>query len=771
MVWRVGRCFCFLLVLAVLPQSRAASQSPSTYSDDPDGVVAPPRFIPFSGTLHDSSGKPIAETVQAMFSLYADQQGGPQLWSETQDLHPDANGHYAVQIGSSLTTGVPQEIFSRVEARWLGVSIAGGPEEPRVMLLSVPYALKAGDATTLGGLPPSAFLQAGAIGEPVTESSAKDAPSASGAATSQAQAAIEGQGTSGYLPAWTGANTIGDSIVYQSGSSIRVGTTVLEGDGISPVNVKAFGAKGDGVTNDTAAITAAIKAIPATGGVLYFPPGEYITTGGFTIVNPTEVVGAGEASEDQSQFGSMIVDTSPTSTLFTVTAKVGIFRDLALTNTSSSTPTSGAAVFTNSSYSTQRISFDSISVNGFYDDLHVGVGQAWWLRGSYIQNFVRYGVYIQNTAHPDYGDWIVSDNYFEGGSRTFSVTSTGGLTAGINIESSGGGKISGNKINDSFYDGIRLNATGSGQTLIDHNDIEGDVGYAIEIVQGWPYITIVGNYLNASSNQNPCIKANGLDGFYIGNNLLETYNTTAIPYAVVITNSQLGTIGPNAYNNHFTNRNSISGSYINDFSDPFSISQAGTATSSGSGTLTGLTIENPTNGNSGAGIILQDVFGGVTYTGSIVSSWFGNGMTFTAPRDLAGKGFYFNSNSGTTRLFINTATGKVQTTNSTLDDGSGNINIPAGKAFEINGTSIAPLAATTGSIGGAAIGAGKCTSGSAAVAGAKTTMAVIVAPGTYPGDGMSWNGYVSATGEVTVKVCSALGGTPSAGVYNVRVIP
>ena len=50
-------------------------------------------------------------------------------------------------------------------------------------------------------------------------------------------------------------------------------------------------------------------------------------------------------------------------------------------------------------------------------------------------------------------------------------------------------------------------------------------------------------------------------------------------------------------------------------------------------------------------------------------------------------------------------------------------------------------------------------------------MAVIVAPGTYPGDGMSWNGYVSATGEVTVKVCSALGGTPSAGVYNVRVIP
>ena len=56
-----------------------------------------------------------------------------------------------------------------------------------------------------------------------------------------------------------------------------------------------------------------------------------------------------------------------------------------------------------------------------------------------------------------------------------------GLLPRIEVESSGGGKISGNKINYSFYDGIRLNASGSGQTLIDHNDIEGDVGYAIEI--------------------------------------------------------------------------------------------------------------------------------------------------------------------------------------------------------------------------------------------------------------------------------------------------
>lgn len=41
------------------------------------------------------------------------------------------------------------------------------------------------------------------------------------------------------------------------------------------VSVKDFGATGDGVTNDTIAVQAAIDALASTGGVLHFPPGEY----------------------------------------------------------------------------------------------------------------------------------------------------------------------------------------------------------------------------------------------------------------------------------------------------------------------------------------------------------------------------------------------------------------------------------------------------------------------------------------------------------------
>lgn len=45
------------------------------------------------------------------------------------------------------------------------------------------------------------------------------------------------------------------------------------------INVKDFGAKGDGATDDTAAIQAAINAIPSTGGFILFPGSTYKITG------------------------------------------------------------------------------------------------------------------------------------------------------------------------------------------------------------------------------------------------------------------------------------------------------------------------------------------------------------------------------------------------------------------------------------------------------------------------------------------------------------
>ena len=56
-------------------------------------------------------------------------------------------------------------------------------------------------------------------------------------------------------------------------------------------NVKAFGATGDGTTDDTIAIRNAV----AEGGVVYFPPGTYLTSSTITITSPTTMLGFGVA--------------------------------------------------------------------------------------------------------------------------------------------------------------------------------------------------------------------------------------------------------------------------------------------------------------------------------------------------------------------------------------------------------------------------------------------------------------------------------------------
>ncbi len=65
-------------------------------------------------------------------------------------------------MGATKNDGMPLELFSSQEPRWLGVQFnrPGEAEQPRVLLASVPYALKSVDAETLGGRPASAYLLA-----------------------------------------------------------------------------------------------------------------------------------------------------------------------------------------------------------------------------------------------------------------------------------------------------------------------------------------------------------------------------------------------------------------------------------------------------------------------------------------------------------------------------------------------------------------------------------------------------------------------------------
>ena len=59
------------------------------------------------------------------------------------------------------------------------------------------------------------------------------------------------------------------------------------GSGYPLVDVKAYGAAGDGTTNDTTAINNAFAVAEAIGGILYFPHGRYCANGGLNFTSPT----------------------------------------------------------------------------------------------------------------------------------------------------------------------------------------------------------------------------------------------------------------------------------------------------------------------------------------------------------------------------------------------------------------------------------------------------------------------------------------------------
>lgn len=122
-----------------------------------------PRLVTFNGLLRDLDGQPRTGTVGITFAIYTAASGGQRLWQETQNVQLDQQGHYEALLGA-MSQGIPLDLFSSGEPRWLGVQaqLPNEEEQPRVLLVSVPYALKAADAETLGGLPASAFLRAAA---------------------------------------------------------------------------------------------------------------------------------------------------------------------------------------------------------------------------------------------------------------------------------------------------------------------------------------------------------------------------------------------------------------------------------------------------------------------------------------------------------------------------------------------------------------------------------------------------------------------------------
>ena len=337
---RIGCAQCLFALYVVLPvfaqQTAANSASPAV-----------PLMVNFSGSLSDESGKALTGIVGLTFSLYRDQQGGAPLWLETQNVQPDRNGRYSVILGSTTSNGLPTNVFASGEARWLGVQVQGSQEQPRVLLLAVPYALKALDAETIGGKPASAF----ALANPATSAASGFAGQTTAQHAAKVSPSVGGSGTTGYIAEWTATKTLGNSALFQTtGGNLGIATTTpgqkleVDSGNILVTGSDNFAKKGDtanlfvGDTNHTfqathgSGLTLGTYKVPAAifiqdkTGYVGMGTGTSAPVAHLDVTEPTRSAIYGD-SVNASQTGALV---QPTSGLW---GDTGVSGNLAIVGT------------------------------------------------------------------------------------------------------------------------------------------------------------------------------------------------------------------------------------------------------------------------------------------------------------------------------------------------------------------------------------------------------------------------------------------------------
>jgi hypothetical protein len=276
-------------------------------------------------------------------------------------------------------------------------------------------------------------------------------------------------------------------------------------------DVTQYGATGDGVTDDGAAIRSALAAIPSTGGLLYFPAGTYKYTGATLVLNkPVTVMGDGggvhfvDLGPIRGVNGYPAITTidfnSGTGTLFDVQKAGCMFKDILLRNPGTTAPTAGAGIVV--SADGDRTRYQNLGVDGFYINIDVQQGSSHTFEGCWNCAPVLYGLKLRNINVPDGGDHQINNCAFYDG--PYSPTSA------IRIESGGGVKISNSKIvsmlGPLFVNGIDLAVAAGISTvdlLVSNCSIEGFTGSGIKIRSGaggfWVNMVITGNQFQAEA--------------------------------------------------------------------------------------------------------------------------------------------------------------------------------------------------------------------------------------------------------------------------------
>lgn len=190
-----------------------------------------------------------------------------------------------------------------------------------------------------------------------------------------------GSGIYANLAASSGSSLIG----YTQGGTGAVATTV-QAKLRQTVSVMDFGAVGDGTTNDTAAIQAAVNSVQsAGGGTVLFPEGTY------NISSEITCTVAGVTFQGQNRWSSIIRQTTASAKILNLS---GNFTNICSIGFSySATPTSGAtAVYCTGSYCT----FEDFVIKSSDIGIHYKTGVAGKIANFEILDYETVGLQIDS---------------------------------------------------------------------------------------------------------------------------------------------------------------------------------------------------------------------------------------------------------------------------------------------------------------------------------------------------------------------------------------
>jgi hypothetical protein len=76
-----------------------------------------PRLVQFNGTLKDSAARPISGVTSVTFAVYAEQDGGAALWTETQNVLADSSGQFSARLGTATSGGFASDLIGTGQSR------------------------------------------------------------------------------------------------------------------------------------------------------------------------------------------------------------------------------------------------------------------------------------------------------------------------------------------------------------------------------------------------------------------------------------------------------------------------------------------------------------------------------------------------------------------------------------------------------------------------------------------------------------------------------